>query len=125
VKPKIGTERTLQDYVINGYVLHHGNIDSTVGRGDFNFQCSSPHSEESKEEKFLGTIRDCFLFQNVQDRGTDNPSTIHLIFTDEENQITDLQYIKHLLKKSDHSVISFTFNCALYRPFITNQKASI
>ena len=199
VKPKNGAERTLQDYTMNGYVLHHTNIDSNVGRGiaiyvhssianlisqinttpfreacileiylqgtdtmvfgcfyrspslnsasdenndnlnavlknlalnkkyshkcfvgDFNFNsinwntCSSSHNEESKEEKFLETIRDCFLFQHVLEptrcRGTDDPSTIDLIFTDEENQITDLQY-QAPLGKSDHSVITFTFNC--------------
>ena len=33
VKPKNGVERTLQDYAINGYTMHHVNIDSTVGRG--------------------------------------------------------------------------------------------
>jgi len=194
VKLKNGIERTLQDYAINGYVLNHRNIDSTVGSGiaiyvhssitnlvlqsdttapfheacileiclqgfntmvfgcfyrsptsnsasdenndnlnavlknlalnkkyshkcfvgDFNFKMInwntsfSSHNEESKEEKFLETIHDCFLFQNAQEptrcRGTDDPSTIDLIFTDEENQITDLQY-QASLGKSDHSVI--------------------
>lgn len=88
--------------------------------GDFNFRTidwsgwSSPHGEESKEEKFLEAVRDSFLFQHIQEptrcRGTDDPSVIDLIFSCEEDQISNLNYIAPL-GKSDHSVLSFNFNC--------------
>ena len=88
--------------------------------GDFNFPTinwdnwTTPHAEESKEEKFLEALRDSFFHQHVQEptrcRGTDNPSTIDLILTGEDNQITNLDYVSPL-GKSDHSVLIFNFKC--------------
>ena len=88
--------------------------------GDFNFPSinwsnwTTSHNEESKEEKFLEAVRDSFLYQHVKEptrcRGTDEPSTIDLIFTGENNQITGLRYLSPL-GKSDHSVLSFHFTC--------------
>ena len=88
--------------------------------GDFNFPTinwrnwTTPHKEESKEERFLEALRDSFLSQNVEEptrcRGTDDPSLIDLILTGEENQITNLEYLSPL-GKSDHSVLVFDFNC--------------
>lgn len=88
--------------------------------GDFNFPTinwenwTTPHVEESKEERFLDSLRDSFLFQNVSEptrcRGMDDPSLIDLILTSEDNQITDLEYVSPL-GKSDHSVLVFNFKC--------------
>ena len=88
--------------------------------GDFNFKsinwlsCSTPKNEESKESKFLDTIRDCFLHQHVLEptraRGNDDPSTIDLIFTNEKMQISDLEYCA-ALGKSDHCMLSFKYEC--------------
>ena len=88
--------------------------------GDFNFNTinwsnwTSPHGEDSKEERFLESIRDSYLYQHIDEptrcRGTDNPSIIDLIFTNEEQQISNLNYHAPL-GKSDHSVLSFTFHC--------------
>ena len=88
--------------------------------GDFNFPTinwenwTTPHTEVSKEERFLEAIRDSFLYQHVQEptrcRGTDDPSLIDLILTGEDNQITDLEYLSPL-GKSDHSVLVFNFKC--------------
>ena len=90
--------------------------------GDFNFKdinwssWTTPHGEESKEYKFIETVRDCYYFQHIQQatrrRGNDQPSTLDLIFTDEEMQISE---VKHLapLGKSDHSAIVFDFHCYL------------
>ena len=90
--------------------------------GDFNYKdinwssWTTGHAEESKEQKFIDTIRDCFFFQHVQQftrsRGNDQPSTLDLVFTDEEMQISE---VKHLapLGKSDHTMISFDFHCYL------------
>lgn len=88
--------------------------------GDFNLPTinwenwTTPHGEDSKEERFLDAIRDSFLYQHIDEptrcRGTDDPSTIDLIFTCEQNQVQNLQYLSPL-GKSDHSVLSFTFDC--------------
>ena len=88
--------------------------------GDFNFKniewpaMSTHMNEESKEMKFINSIQDCFLYQHVTKptrcRGADRPSTIDLIFTEEENQIGNLIYLPPL-GKSDHSVLSFEFIC--------------
>ena len=88
--------------------------------GDFNLPTinwenwTTPHTEESKEEKFLDAIRDSFLYQHVDEstrcRGTDDPSTIDLIFTSEQNQVHNLQYLSPI-GRSDHCVLTFTFEC--------------
>ena len=90
--------------------------------GDFNFRdinwasWSTCHSDESKEQNFIETVRDCFLYQhnseNSRRRGNDQPSLIDLIFTDELMQVSDVQH-QAPLGKSDHNVISFKFNCYL------------
>ena len=64
----------------------------------------------------METIRDCFLHQHISEttrrRGQDEPSLIDLLFTDEPMQVSNI--IHHApLGKSDHSVISFRFNCYL------------
>ena len=89
---------------------------------DFNYKdinwnsWSTPHVEDSKEAKFLDAIRDSYLHQHLLEptrrRGTDEPSLIDLLLTDEEMQVSDIEYHPPL-GKSDHSVISFTFNCYL------------
>ena len=43
-------------------------------------------------------------------RGDDEPSTIDLIFTNEENMVSDLEYTSPV-GKSDHCVLLFRFNC--------------
>ena len=88
--------------------------------GDFNYNkinwsnWSSPCSPDSKEELFLEALRDSFLYQHVLEptrcRGTDEPSTIDLIITNEEAQVSDLKYHPPL-GKSDHSTLCFNFNC--------------
>ena len=89
--------------------------------GDFNFhinwhQWSTPFSSRSKEELFLETLRNSFLYQHVIEptrrRGTNEPSTLDLVLTSEENQVSDLTYHAPL-GKSDHSVLSFNFNSYL------------
>ena len=90
--------------------------------GDFNLKdinwktWSTPKNEHSKEHKFLETLRDCYLFQHVTEptraRGTDEPSLLDLIITNEEMQVSDIQFTSPL-GKSDHSVIYFNYNCYL------------
>ena len=90
--------------------------------GDFNFKdinwesWSKFHSENSKEAKFIETIRDCYLHQHNQQysriRGNDESSLIDLIFSDEAMQVSDIAHHAPL-GKSDHNVITFKFNCYL------------
>ena len=90
--------------------------------GDFNFKdinwstWSTPHNEESKEQKFIEMARDCFFHQQNQEnsrrRGNDEPSLLDLIFTDEAMQVSDV-YHQSPLGKSDHDVLTFSFNCYL------------
>ena len=61
--------------------------------GDFNFKdinwvsWTTSRNDESKEFKFIETVRDCYLHQHNEEvsrrRGNDEPSNIDLIFTDE------------------------------------------
>lgn len=88
--------------------------------GDFNFKninwesCSTLLNETSKEALFLEALKDSYLHQHVLEptraRGNDDPSILDLVLTNEEMHISDLQYHAPL-GKSDHSVISFIYNC--------------
>ena len=84
--------------------------------------CSTSNNEDSKDFKFIETVRDCFLFQHVTNptrgRGSDNPSVIDLVFTSEEGVIETLN-IYPPLGKSDHSVIEL--DCKI-RTSSDNQK---
>ena len=68
------------------------------------------------EAKFVETIRDCYLHQHIDEptrrHGNDEPSLIDLVVIDEDMQVFDVTH--HVpLGKSDHSVITFKFNCYL------------
>ena len=99
--------------------------------GDFNYKdinwknMTTIHNEESKEFKFIETIYECFLFQHVTEptrrRGNDNPSLIDLILSDEQMQISEVEYHAPL-GKSDHSVITFDFHCYLEYPEPTTRR---
>ena len=89
---------------------------------------STPHGLDSKEVKFIETIRDCFLFQYIDKptriRGNDEPSLIDLLLTNEELQVSDV--VHHApLGKSDHSVITFNYHCYLdsSKPIANYRKA--
>ncbi|XP_066935451.1 uncharacterized protein [Clytia hemisphaerica] len=90
--------------------------------GDFNYKdinwenWSTPHDDTKEDEQFLEALRDSFFYQHVDEptraRGTDTPSLIDLILTNEESQVSNITYLSPL-HKSDHSVLSFTFECYL------------
>ena len=93
--------------------------------GDFNFRNINwlsrtppppPHNVDSKETKFIEAVQDCYLHQHMEvptrRRGNDDPSLIDLVFSDEGMQVSDVSYHSPL-GKSDHSVITFNFNCYL------------
>ena len=88
--------------------------------GDFNYKninwdtWTTQQNESSKEATFIETLRDSFLYQHVleptRSRGNDDPSLIDLILTNEEMQVSNPQD-KSPLGKSDHSVLTFTYDC--------------
>ena len=87
--------------------------------GDFNFPgISWPLHEGSKdtESLFLDTVDDSNLIQHVKEftrkRGTDNPSLLDLVLTDDQ-QVVSKPLITDPLGKSDHSVVCWqsTFRC--------------
>ena len=89
--------------------------------GDFNFpgidwRCMS--SSSKMENDFVEAIRDSYLYQHVVEptrcRHGQNPSTLDLIFTNQEEIMTNIKYHSPL-GKSDHSCIKFDFLCQLAR----------
>ncbi|VDH94238.1 Hypothetical predicted protein [Mytilus galloprovincialis] len=68
----------------------------------------------STENKFLEALQDNFLYQHTTKptrwRGADTPHTLDLLITNEEEMISNLEYMSPL-GKSDHCVLSFDFNC--------------
>ena len=88
--------------------------------GDFNYKhinwetWSTSKSKDSEEEKFLDALKDSFLFQHVtqptRHRGSDEPSILDLVLTNEEMQISNIEY-QSPLGKSDHSSLIFDFHC--------------
>ena len=88
--------------------------------GDFNYgglnwelQQSSDNINDSSSI-FMETVNDLFLYQHVGEntryRGNQTPSRLDLIFTNECNMITDLDYLPPI-GASDHSCLLFNFVC--------------
>ena len=88
--------------------------------GDFNYKnidwetCYSKGSS-ADDDKFLQATQNAYLFQHVQTptraRGQSNsPSLIDLVFTNEENMISNLKHLSPL-GSSDHCVLRFDCIC--------------
>jgi len=86
--------------------------------GDFNYRNinwkSGITSTSLSESSFIDTINDGHLHQHVTNptraRANQCPGVLDLIFTNEENMLSDLE-IMAPLSKSDHAVLSFQLNC--------------
>ena len=86
--------------------------------GDFNFPKINWNTWTSigdkSGESFLESIRDSYLFQHVRDitrtRANCGPSTIDLLFTNEEGMLEDLKHTSPL-GSSDHCGLDFLFKC--------------
>jgi hypothetical protein len=86
--------------------------------GDFNYpkinwkQWTS--SGDKDADAFLGCIRHSYLYQHVTEftrtKENSEPSTLDLIFTNEEGMVDDTR-ITSPLGHSDHCVITFKFRC--------------
>ena len=87
--------------------------------GDFNFRdinwsdMTKASNEQHNSTLFIESIRDSFLFQHVTKptriRENNEPSILDLIFTNEEEMVSDILY-ESSLGKSDHLSLSFKFN---------------
>ena len=99
--------------------------------GDFNYNhiswenWTTTKSTSSNEYLFLECIRDLFLFQHVtrptRYRADNQPSTIDLIMSNEENMIGEIAYYSPL-GLSDHSVLVFDYHCYLKPENISRMK---
>ncbi len=89
--------------------------------GDFNYPSINwntwhpgNENEDSDESNFIDCLRDNFLSQHITQptrvRGTNEPSTLDLLITNDERLITEIQYSSPL-GKSDHAVLLFELMC--------------
>ncbi len=88
--------------------------------GDFNYPnvdwdtCTATDREGSDSDQFMECLNDCFLVQHVDQptrfRGSQRPSILDLILTNEENVIRDMQFLAPL-GNSDHCTIVFHYIC--------------
>ena len=88
--------------------------------GDFNYKdinwktWTTPNNEFSDDSKFIEALRDSFLHQHVvkptRRRGTDEPSLLDLVLTNEAMQVSEVKHTPPL-GKSDHDALIFEFHC--------------
>ena len=90
--------------------------DLNFNKIDWESQTTNICNPNDINNLFIECVRDNFLFQHITEptrqRGTDTPSTLDLIFTNEENMVSDIS-INAPLGNSDHSIIVFKLNCYL------------
>ena len=84
--------------------------------GDFNLPlidwdlCTSAAPDGHPSHSFIETTQNCFLYQHIRCptrfRVGDSPSTLDLVFTDEEGMVKNLRYLPGL-GSSDHVILRF------------------
>ena len=116
-----------KDYELENYSLHPINLENNKGRGiavyihkSLEKSCADITAAVDFDECCLIEVRlrggDLMLFaccyrsptqsNTSRKRGNDEPSTLDLILTDEEMQVSEVKYLAPL-GKSDHSTILF------------------
>ena len=114
-------ESTLQNNLLLLDIINHigsSKFTHKVPLGDFNLpeldwiNMTCPGNNiEDYNHKFLECIRDNFLTQHIQEatrqRGGDKPALLDLLFTNEENLLSNMEILQPL-GKSDHSIIKFS-----------------
>ena len=118
-----GTSTPENNSELNDIIKEAARLNSLVTVcGDFNFpsipwDCPMA-SEDTMEGKFICTLDEAVLNQHVRSftrkRGTDNPSLLDLVITDNQQTITSPQCLEPF-GKSDHSLVSWksTFLCTI------------
>ena len=106
---------------LNQMLLHVSSIKEFTHlliMGDFNLPKLDWMNWTSKGDKsgeeFMENTRDCYLYQHVtkytRARANSEPSTLDLIFTNEEDMIESICH-ESPLGHSDHCVLKFKFKC--------------
>ncbi len=98
--------------------------------GDFNhpeldwYNGKTTKNPEHKSSLFLEAVRDSFLFQHVKDpthyRCDQTPSTIDLLFTNEDNMLSNLHH-NTPIGKSHHVSLVFDLNCYTLHDELTRE----
>ena len=110
--------------LLNKLIVEAVNLKDThiLITGDFNYGTFNWESQQSSDSYmydhctsiFTECIKDTFLFQHVKEstrhRGDQTPSRLDLIFTNEEEMVTDLEYLPPL-GAIDHSCLCFKHLC--------------
>ena len=88
--------------------------------GDFNYpgidwqECVSLDREGSDSDQFTECLKDCYLTQHIDKptrfRGSQKPSLLDLILTNEDNVICDIQHLAPV-GNSDHCTLTFKYIC--------------
>ena len=118
--------RTLIDVIVKKKYSHVCII------GDFNYptinwKTWSPgnDNEDSEEYKFIDCLRDNHPSQHItrptRVRGTDEPSTLDLLITNDEKMIPEIHYLSPL-GKSDHATLLFDLACYSVRKSYITKK---
>ena len=107
------------------------NYTHIVVNGDFNLPninwqtWSTSGNENSKEFKFLETVRDCFWYQKIdiptRARVESTPNILDLILTNNEEYVSDI-IDQSPLGKSDHSVLIYNIRCYVDRESYRKEK---
>ena len=104
---KIG-QGNFSHIIITGYMNFPGIDRKNYG--------SVKYDEKNKNNQFLEAIRDGYLYQHVEsatrDRGSNEPSILHLFFTNDEDIISSVSY-NSPIGKSDHCVLMVEYDCKL------------
>ena len=98
--------------------------------GDFNLKKINWNTWESSSKdvadisnRFIEVLRDAFLYQHVtkptRSRHNEVPTLLDLVITNEDGMVSNLEILSPL-GKSDHSCITFWFNC-----YIEHKKTEI
>ena len=99
--------------------------------GDFNFKeirwdvFDTSVNEDHVASIFFESIKDTYLIQHIKEntryRSGNQPSLLDLILTNEEDMVSDLEYLPGL-GKSDHVSLTFTYNCFIEAAFNNFKK---
>lgn len=128
--PNSGTENNnfLLDLFDN--IQNHG-ASHVLLVGDFNYpninwESGETNGPEGNPGQLLrDKIQDCFWTQKVNQltrrRGSDRPSILDLVITNEEDFVEEINFSSPL-GNSDHCLINFTFKCYIDPPNVKTKK---
>ena len=117
--PSLDFKQSTLDICYLFQCIHNLNSSHLLIVGDFNYSnitwgCDFVTTSCHVLRDFINTIQDCYFFQHVFNatryRSGQVPHILDLIFTNEENMVSNLEYLPSL-GNSDHVCLKFTYNC--------------